>query len=74
MAHVPAAPRGRVGIFELLTVGDEIRQALVERRPAGELRRIAIAGGMRSLMQDARRQVALGRTTAEEAARACRDD
>ncbi len=66
--------RGRIGIFELLVMNDAMRKALVERQPAGELRRIAIAGGMRSLSQDAERQIALGRTTPEEVARACHED
>ncbi len=66
--------RGRIGIFELLLVDDMIRCALVERRPAGELRQIAIAGGMRTLFQDAQRQISVGRTTVEEVARACHEE
>ncbi|MGH7525447.1 MAG: GspE/PulE family protein [Gemmatimonadales bacterium] len=65
--------RGRLGIFELLVVDDEIRAALVGRQPASGLRQLAISKGMRTLRQDGLRQVALGRTTPPELLRVCHE-
>ncbi|HEX7049250.1 MAG TPA: GspE/PulE family protein [Longimicrobiales bacterium] len=61
--------RGRTGIYELLAVDDDIRRELLERRGAGEIRRIALAKGMRPLRSDGWRQVAAGATTPEEVLR-----
>ncbi|HEX7088507.1 MAG TPA: GspE/PulE family protein [Longimicrobiales bacterium] len=61
--------RGRTGIFELVTVDDELRAALLRRRDAGALRRIALERGMRPLRRDGWRQVAAGVTTPEEVLR-----
>src|SRR5690606_3358980 len=61
--------RGRTGIFELVMVDDELRAALLRRRDAGALRRLALERGMRPLRRDGWRQVAAGVTTAEEVLR-----
>ena len=57
---------GRVGIYELLMVRDEIRDLIVKRASAAELRRTAIEGGMVSLRRDGLRKVAEGISTLEE--------
>jgi general secretion pathway protein E len=62
--------RGRIGIFELLVVDDDIRAALRERPDARTLRRIAIGKGMRTLREDGFRQVVEGSTTPDEVLRA----
>jgi type II secretory ATPase GspE/PulE/Tfp pilus assembly ATPase PilB-like protein len=64
--------RGRVGIYELLVMDDDLRAELPRRRDAGELRRLAIAKGMRTLRQDGLRQVLAGVTTPEEVLRVTR--
>ena len=61
--------RGRTGIFELVTVDDELRAALLRRRDAGALRCLALERGMRPLRVDGWRQVAAGVTTPEEVLR-----
>jgi general secretion pathway protein E len=61
--------RGRTGIYELLAVNDVLRAEFLRRRGSGEMRRIAIEGGMRPLRADGWRQVALGLTTPEEVLR-----
>jgi general secretion pathway protein E len=61
--------RGRTGIYELLTVNDELRAEFMRRRGSGLMRRIAIEAGMRPLRADGWRQVALGLTTPEEVLR-----
>ena len=61
--------RGRVGIYELLRMDEPLRKALLAGADASELRRLALAGGMRSLRDDGRRLVAAGVTTPEEVER-----
>jgi general secretion pathway protein E len=61
--------RGRTGLFELLLVTDEIKQALLKSPNAGALREIAHAQGMTALRQDGWRKVQAGITTVEEVLR-----
>ena len=61
--------RGRTGIYELLVLDDELRGELMRQRGAGELRRLAIAHGMRPLFEDGLRLVRAGVTTVEEVLR-----
>jgi general secretion pathway protein E len=62
--------RGRVGIYELLTMTDDLRHAIVERRDASELRRIMVRDGTPTLRADGKRLVLGGVTTPEEVIRA----
>ncbi len=64
--------RGRVGIYELLAVDDRIRVELLQHRGAGELRRLAVEQGMRTLRDDGLRLVRAGVTTPEEVLKATR--
>jgi len=59
--------RGRSGIFELMTVTDEIRDLILKERPAHEIEQLAMSQGMVSLRQDAIQKVTQGVTTIEEA-------
>ena len=61
--------RGRTGIYELLVMTDELRDALPRQRGAAELRDLAVKAGMRTLRDDGRRLVEAGVTTPEEVAR-----
>src|SRR5579864_4698117 len=58
--------RGRVGIFELMHMNNEIRTLAFERAPTNKIRKAALAGGMKSLLADGRIKVLNGVTTAEE--------
>ena len=58
--------RGRVGIFEMMTMNSELRNLAFERSPTNKIRKAALAGGMKSLLMDGRRKVLNGTTTAEE--------
>ena len=44
--------RGRIGLFELLVVTPAMRQMVLRRAAASELRALAMRGGMRTLKQD----------------------
>jgi len=61
--------RGRTGLFELLLVTDQIKQALLRSPNAGLLRDIAQSQGMTTLRQDGWRKVQAGLTTVEEVLR-----
>ena len=60
---------GRTGIYEILTVTDEIRQMVVERKTSGEIKEYAVAHGMHTLRMDGWRKVLAGITTLEEVLR-----
>jgi type II secretory ATPase GspE/PulE/Tfp pilus assembly ATPase PilB-like protein len=58
--------RGRVGIFEMMIMNSEIRTLAFDRAPTNKVRKAAMAGGMKNLLQDGRLKVLNGVTTAEE--------
>jgi len=61
--------RGRLGLFEVMTVNDEIRSLIVQRAPAGEIARLAISQGMLTLHDDGLAKVRAGETSLAEVAR-----
>jgi type II secretory ATPase GspE/PulE/Tfp pilus assembly ATPase PilB-like protein len=61
--------RGRVGLFELLTVGDALREAVARGATRIQLREIALEEGMVPLRADGWRKVEAGITTVEEVLR-----
>ncbi len=65
---------GRIGIFELMVITDEIRSRILENTSAQELRKLAAKQGMRSLRDDGFRHLREGRTTIEEILRVTKDD
>src|SRR6184192_4409174 len=58
--------RGRIGIFEMMHLNNEIRTLAFDRAPTNKIRKAALAGGMKSLLADGRLKVLNGTTTAEE--------
>ena len=65
--------RGRVGIFELMPIDDDLRRLIMQRVPAPDLRKLATAKGMTSLREDGWRIVRDGRTTVEEVVRTTKE-
>ncbi len=61
--------RGRVGMFEILRVSDEIHEHIVKRDSARLIRQTAISQDMRTLMQSGWAHIKEGTTTFEEAMR-----
>jgi type IV pilus assembly protein PilB len=61
--------KGRVGLYEVMPLGEEIRALAVERAPADQIARAAVAGGMRRLRDDGLAKVIDGRTSIAEVAR-----
>ena len=65
---------GRIGIFELLTIDDDIRRLIMKRAPASEIRGCAVSNqGMKNMRQDGYEKVADGITTLSEVIRATAD-
>lgn len=58
--------KGRIGIFEMFLVDDEVRHMINERASTIELRKRARELGMRTLREDGVRKVLAGLSTAEE--------
>jgi type IV pilus assembly protein PilB len=58
--------RGRIGIFEMMEMNNEVRELAFDRAATNKIRKAALAGGMKSLLLDGRVKVLAGTTTAEE--------
>jgi type IV pilus assembly protein PilB len=61
--------RGRIGLYEVMTMSPEIQNMALERRPAEEIREVACSQGMTRLRDDGLEKVRLGRTSMAEIAR-----
>jgi general secretion pathway protein E len=59
----------RVGIFELMELGDEIRQLIMKNADAAAITNVARRNGMRNLREDGWLKVMSGVTTADEVMR-----
>jgi len=57
---------GRTAIFELLVMTDELRDLVVRRTSASDLKRLALSKGFLTLRKDGLRRVAAGVTTLDE--------
>lgn len=57
---------GRTAIIEVMTVTDEIRKLVIERKSAMEIQKIAIAQGMKTLRMVALDKVKEGVSTLEQ--------
>ncbi|MEO0073293.1 MAG: GspE/PulE family protein [candidate division WOR-3 bacterium] len=64
---------GRVGVYELLVATPEVRDFVMRRRSADEIKKTAVRQGMRTLREDAVLKLLNGLTTAEEALRVTAD-
>lgn len=58
--------RGRIGIHEVLEVDDVVREAIMRRADAGEIKTIAIKRGMTTMLEDGFKKALEGVTTIEE--------
>ncbi len=58
--------RGRIGIFELLVLSDTVREMVVARAPAPEIKAQAVREGMRTLRDDGMEKVLAGVSTIDE--------
>jgi type IV pilus assembly protein PilB len=61
--------RGRQGIFEMMAMNNEIRELAFNRAPTNQIRKAALASGMRDLLGDGKVKILRGVTTPDEVAR-----
>ena len=66
--------RGRVGVFELMPVTEDIRRLILASASSWEIRKAATGNGMKNLRDDGRRHFTEGTTTIEEVLRVTRDE
>ncbi|HEY6867351.1 MAG TPA: type IV-A pilus assembly ATPase PilB, partial [Candidatus Eisenbacteria bacterium] len=58
--------RGRQGVYEVLSLTPQIRDLVLDRASAGEIKKLAIEQGMLTLRRDALEKLKRGLTTVEE--------
>ena len=61
--------KGRVGLYELMTVTDEVRKLILEKADGESIGAVARTEGMRTLRQDGLEKVKAGTTSIEEVLR-----
>lgn len=61
--------KGRLAIFEMVELNNEIRELAFAKSPITEIRKASIASGMRTLREDGKIKIFNGITTPEEVAR-----
>jgi type IV pilus assembly protein PilB len=61
--------RGRIGVYQLLTMSEEMEALAAAKAPRDEIERAAMRTGMRSLWDDGLAKVAAGLTSVEELVR-----
>jgi general secretion pathway protein E len=66
--------RGRSGVYELLTIDDDLRNLIIGRAPADRIKTMATSKGMRSLRDDGWAKVAEGVTTVREVLRVSQEE
>jgi type II secretory ATPase GspE/PulE/Tfp pilus assembly ATPase PilB-like protein len=61
--------KGRIGIYELMAITDQIRDLILARSSSYAIREAAIQDGMKTLRDDAMEKILLGTTSLEESIR-----
>jgi len=61
--------RGRIGVFEVLRITEQIQQLITKRATAAEIRTVAIQQGMRPMRLDGIAKALAGQTTVDEVSR-----
>ncbi len=63
---------GRVGLFEILTINEKIKELIMERKDADIIKQQAIADGMTTMLEDGFNKIVSGQTTIDEVLRVTR--
>ncbi|MBN1126416.1 MAG: Flp pilus assembly complex ATPase component TadA [Sedimentisphaerales bacterium] len=66
--------RGRIGIFELMLIGDDVREMVYRKESAGAIKKKALQLGMTTLRMDGARKAMHGTTTVQEVLRVTQSD
>jgi len=70
----PKGYKGRLGLYEVFDVKENIQDLIMKRATAGEIQKAAQANGMITMQQDGYLKALAGRTTIEEVNRVAADD
>ena len=62
--------KGRIGLFEVMSIDDTIREMIMKRDNADRIKEVAIKNGMMTMLQDGWHKAVSGKTTVEEVLRA----
>ncbi|MFN3650682.1 MAG: GspE/PulE family protein [Armatimonadota bacterium] len=65
---------GRLGLFEILPISEQVRELILNRSSASQIKAMAVSQGMTTLRQDGWRKVLAGQTTIEEVIRVSTED
>jgi len=57
---------GRVGIYEVMPMTENVKEAVVSKKDADTIKKIAVKDGMRTMIEDGLEKVKLGVTTVDE--------
>jgi len=60
---------GRIGVYEILSVDEDIRDAIIQRKTTSEIKNMAVEKGMTTMLDDGIRKVYEGMTTIGEVVR-----
>lgn len=63
----------RTGIFEVMLMDEDIRQAIIAKKDSNALKQIARKNGMKTILEDGLEKVKIGETTIEEVLRVTTD-
>lgn len=66
--------KGRIGIFEIMRIDDDIKKLILERYDSNTIRKTAMSKGMMLLKHDGVRKIIQGLTTIEEVLRVSHED
>ena len=66
--------KGRMGIYEILGVGDDVRKQVMNRADTSEIKKTAARKGVRNLREDGALKVLDGHTSIEEVLRVTQED
>ncbi len=66
--------RGRIGLFEVILMSEELREMTIQSASASQLKRVAMRLGMKTLREDGWRKVVAGYTTIDEVVRLTQED
>ena len=64
---------GRIGIFEVMVVDDEIRKAIVDKKDSDIIQKIAVKNGMTTIFEDGINKMIKGLTTIDEVLRVTKE-
>lgn len=57
---------GRIGVYEVMSMTEAVKEAVVSKKDSDVIKKVAIEGGMTTMMEDGLVKVRLGVTTIEE--------